>query len=165
MAAPKSNQYWKLRAKHGREAIFTDPLKMLDACMEYFDVTSKRKWYKKEAVKSGDSAGLIIDVPIETPFSLTGLCMFLGVNTKYFFDFKKSKTYEENKDFSEVVTHVEEIIDTQQFEGAIVGTFNPNIIARKLGLVDKQELNQKIVSDVKVDLSEYEKIKNELKIK
>jgi len=134
MGAPKENQYWKLRSKHGRDAIFSSPEKMLDACMEYFDVTSKRKWKKSELIKSGDLAGQIIEVPIDTPFSLTGLCLFLGVNTQYFDEFKKSKTCKENKDFSLVIRSIEEIIETQQFEGASVGTFNANIISRKLGL-------------------------------
>ena len=35
----------------------------------------------------------------------------------------------------------EETIETQQFEGACVGAFNANIIARKLGLADKQEVD------------------------
>ena len=36
---------------------------------------------------------------------------------------------------------MEETIETQQFEGACVGAFNANIIARKLGLSDKQEVD------------------------
>jgi hypothetical protein len=35
---------------------------------------------------------------------------------------------------------VREIIENNQFEGATVGTFNANIIARKLGLSEKQDL-------------------------
>ena len=36
---------------------------------------------------------------------------------------------------------MEESIETQQFEGACVGAFNANIIARKLGLADTQEVD------------------------
>lgn len=144
MAAPKGNQFWKLRSKHGRDAIFTDPQVLLDACYEYFEATSKRKWKKKEAIKSGDKAGTSFDLETETPFSLSGLCVFLGVNTVYFNEFENSKTYAGNKDFSKVYTHVREIIDTQQFEGAVVGCFNASIIARKLGLSETIEQNTKI---------------------
>ena len=45
-----------------------------------------------------------------------------------------------SEDFSAVISMVEEIIETQQFEGAAVGAFNANIIARKLGLADKQDI-------------------------
>jgi hypothetical protein len=54
----------------------------------------------------------------------------------------KFKNYEKDKDKSEffAVTHeIRRIIETQQFEGASVGAFNPNIIARKLGLSEKTE--------------------------
>lgn len=43
----------------------------------------------------------------------------------------------------EVTTYVEEIIRTQKFEGAAVGAFNANIIARDLGLSDKKEIDGK----------------------
>ncbi|MDC9826565.1 terminase small subunit, partial [Devosia sp. ZB163] len=38
---------------------------------------------------------------------------------------------------------VDEIIRAQKFEGAAAGLLNPNIIARDLGLADKQELTGK----------------------
>ncbi len=47
----------------------------------------------------------------------------------------------DDKDFLMVIARIEETIETQQFEGACVGAFNANIIARKLGLSDKQELD------------------------
>ncbi len=42
--------------------------------------------------------------------------------------------------FFEVITRADQIIDQHQFEGASVGAFNANIIARKLGLADKKIL-------------------------
>lgn len=143
MAATKGNQFWKMRSKHGRDAIFTDPNVLLEACYEYFDYTDTRKWYKREAIKGGDMAGQIIDIPMETPYSIEGLCLFLGVNSVYFNHFKSSQTYEANIDFSKVITHVEEIIIKQQFEGATVGAFNANIIARKLGLTEHLDHSNK----------------------
>jgi len=139
MGAPEGNSFWKLRAKSGRDAIFTKPQVLLDSCYEYFKATSERKWNKQELIRGGDLAGQIIGVPTDTPYTISGLCIFLGVNTKYLTHFKDSDVYKDNKDFSTIITHVEEIIETQQLEGAIVGSFNPNIIARKLGLVDKSE--------------------------
>jgi len=143
MAAEKGNQWWRLRSKHGREAIFTDPDKLLEACYEYFEATSNRKWKKKDWV--GKDA-YEVTRETDTPYTLTGLCIFLDVNTQYFSDFKLSDTYKNNKDFSLVISHVEQIIETQQLEGAMVGTFNHNIVARKLGLIDKQENSLKLPS-------------------
>ncbi len=150
MAAAKNNQYWKKRSKHGRDAIFKDASILLASAYEYFEWNSKNPWYKSEAIKSGDQCGTIINVPIERPLTIEGLTQFLGVNKKYFNDFERTLS-EDDKDFSEVIKHIKEIIVRNQTEGAIVGSFNANIISRMLGLIDK--------SSVDVDLnklSEYD---------
>lgn len=52
--------------------------------------------------------------------------------------------YERNKDgryteFATIVSRIKRYINTDQFTGAAVGIYQQNIIARKLGLADKQE--------------------------
>lgn len=131
MAAPKGNEFWRKRAKHGRDKIFATPNDLWDSAVEYFEYTDTRTWNKidfkgKEIER--------VEIPVSAPYTLTGFCIFLGVNTKYFSDFKIAQ-----KDFSEVIMNIEHIIYTQKFEGATVGTYNANIIARDLGLSDKQE--------------------------
>lgn len=145
MGAPKGNQFWKLRSKHGRDKLFTSPEMLWKAACEYFQWCDENPWVKNEAVKSGDLAGTIMKVPTSRPYTLTALCLYLGCNTKYFSDFEASLK-ESEKDFSEVVTRIRETIYSQKFEGAAIGAFNANIIARDLGLSDKQEhdVNAKI---------------------
>lgn len=133
MAAPEGNQFWKLRSKHGRDKIFATPDVLLEACNDYFEVTDKRVWNKIE-YKGSDV--IKVEIPTSVPYTLTGLCIFLGVNSQYFGDFKKTCS----EDFSLVIRNIEEIIYTQKFEGAAVGAYNANIIARDLGLSDKQDL-------------------------
>ena len=36
MSAPKGNEFWKLRSKHGRDKIFSDPNMLWEAACEYF---------------------------------------------------------------------------------------------------------------------------------
>lgn len=138
MGAPKGNQFWKLRSKHGRDKIFSSPQVFLEACYEYFEATDKRKWYKTEF--HGKDANEC-HVPNETPYTITGLYIFLDISKETWYDYKK------RKDFVDVITHVENIIYTQKFEGATVGAFNANIIARDLGLKDNQEIDQNIKSN------------------
>lgn len=62
-------------------------------------------------------------------------------------------SYEANADNSYVsylpiLTRIKQFIETDQFEGATVGIYNHNIIARKLGLVDKQE--SKVESNIQI---------------
>lgn len=138
MAAPKENQFWKLRSKHGRDKIFETPELMLEAACEYF------KWCDENPLIEIDYRGSNPPIKVELPkmraYTLHGLTCFLHVNTLYFNGFEddlKGKTDELSKDFSKVITHVKEIIYNQKFVGASAGFLNPNIIARDLGLSDK----------------------------
>lgn len=141
MAAPKNNQFWKNRSEHGRDYLFETPDALWQACTEYFNWCDAHPWYKMEAIKGGDFAGKLVKVPTAIPYTLTGLCIYLGASENYWHSFRKNVNLSE--DFLLIVSRVEEIITTQQFTGATVGAFNANIIARKLGLTDKQEIEQK----------------------
>jgi hypothetical protein len=132
MAAPTGNQFWKLRSKHGREKIFASPEIMWDAAQEYF------QWCQDNPLIEIDFRGKDCDrveLPKMRAFTLQGICLYLGVNTKYFNDFEKTCTH----DFSEVVTRIRETIYEQKFVGSAAGFLNPNIISRDLGLKDKTE--------------------------
>lgn len=137
MAAPKGNQFWKLRSKHGRNALFNSPELLIASAYEYFDWCDKHTWHKPEAVKSGAECGRIIEVPIKRPYSISGLCVYLGCNPSYLHNFKKRC----NDEFREAIEHIETIVETQQFEGAVIGAFNTSIIARKLGLRENIDLS------------------------
>ncbi len=133
MPAPLGNQFWKLRSKHGRDKLFKDPQLLLEACFEYFEITANRKWTKKDWV--GKDATMV-ERENETPFTYSGLSLYLGCEWRTFVDLKNDN----NKDFLQVVTRVEQIIYTQKIEGASVGAFNSSIVARELGLKDNQDL-------------------------
>ena len=134
MAAPKGNQFWKLRSKHGRDKLFATPDLLWQAACEWCD---KHPWYKSEAIKNGKSVGKIVKIPTERPYSLMGFLVYIGTSPSYWYDFKAAN----HIDFSCVISEIEKIIETQQFEGAAVGAFNANIISRKLGLIDKQNIS------------------------
>jgi hypothetical protein len=140
------NKWWKRRSKHGRDKIFQTPKIMLQAAYEYFDDNAKNPWYKKEVVKSGELAGSIIDVPAETPLSLRGLAMFWGVHTRYLEQFESDLSEEDRANpegFYAVITHIKDIIQRQQIEGATLGVYNGNIISRLVGLVEKTDVTSK----------------------
>lgn len=131
--ARKKNKTWELRSTHGRDKIFHTPTVLLQAVGEYIEWADKTPWYKNEAIKSGDRAGKIIRVPMQRPYTLKALCHFLDI------DFTTWQLYKTREDFKESILSVEEFIYNQKLEGAIVGLFNANIIARHLGLVDKTD--------------------------
>ena len=151
MGAPKGNQFWKARATQGREKIFTTADMLWDAACEYFQWVEENPLGKAIVYQGEVSAK---PESLMRAMTVKGLCIFLGVNSQYFNDFKDSLdlTKDKDKDFSLVIIKIREIIDTQKFEGASAGLLNPNIIARDLGLVDKQTVETKdITKDVSDD--------------
>jgi len=132
MAAPEGNEYWKLRSKDGRDKIFETPEQLLEACNDYFEWVQNNPLKSSEIVKYKDYAELM-EVPKMRPMTIEGLCNFIDISVKGF------KLYRDRIDFIPVVTRIEQIIYNNKFEGAASGFLNPNIIARDLGLQDKQQ--------------------------
>jgi hypothetical protein len=161
MGAPSGNQFWKLRSKHGRDKMFATPELLWEAACEYFQWCDENPWTTKKAIqktvpvkrKEGKKTRIVNEeqtqrevTPTARPYSLTGFCIYVGASSMWWRNFKegcKNSTDDstDDKDFLMVIARIEETIETQQFEGACVGAFNANIIARKLGLSDKQELD------------------------
>lgn len=134
MGAPKKNQFWKLRSKHGRDKIFSSPEILWEAAQEYFETVDNRKWIKTEF--HGKDA-IECHVPNETPYTISGLCVFLHINRDTWVQYRG---YE---DFTDIIARIEQIIYTQKIEGASVGAFNASIVARELGLVDRSQVEHK----------------------
>jgi hypothetical protein len=132
MGAPTGNHFWKQRSKHGRDRIINDPNSLEESAIEYF------QWCEDNPVQvtevHGKDASLIV-IPKRRVFQKDALALFCGVATWRTIDQLK----EISKDFLQVITRIENIIKTQKFEGASIGQFNSNIIARDLGLVDNKQ--------------------------
>lgn len=137
MAAPTGNKFWELRSKHGRNKLFETPELMWEAACEYFQWCDDHPWEKKDWV--GQLAEEI-QREFKRPYTMQGLCNYLGCNTVYFRNFKNQKR-ENKEDFSSVISRIEDTIYQQKFEGASIGFFNANIIARDLGLREKTEFS------------------------
>ena len=130
MSAPKGNEYYKLRTKDGRDKKFGTPEALMKVCNDYFEWCLENPLM--EAVLHQKTA-TIIDLPKMRPFTLHGLCNFIDISLDGF------KLYDGRKDFIGVTTRARQIIYNQKFEGAASGFLNPNIIARDLGLAEKQD--------------------------
>lgn len=141
MAAPKGNQFWKVRTKHGRDKLFESPDILWSACCEYFEWVEKNPLMEAKAF-SFQGASWIENVPKMRAMTIDGLCIFLDIANSTWHAWKADKS-DSNKDFSEVVTRVESVIRSQKFAGAAADLLNANIIARDLGLTDKSELDHK----------------------
>lgn len=80
------------------------------------------------------SGGEIIPVPTDRPLSLVGFCVFADIVENTF------REYEKLEEFSSVTTRARTAFANSQIEGALVGAYNPNIVARLQGLADRQDV-------------------------
>lgn len=140
------NRFWEARSKHGRNPKFNNPDDLWDACCEYFNWNADNPLYEDNLVTF---QGTATHEPIAKMRAMTiaGLCLFLDITEGTWFEWKKSRP-----DLSEVITRAEMIIRKQKFEGASAGLLNANIIARDLGLADKQELTGKDGGPIKTEV-------------
>lgn len=132
MAAPKGNQFWKARSSHGRAPIFASPDELWEAASEYFEWVEKNPLWE-DKVTSFQGVNTHEPVAKMRAMTIMGLCIFLDISDETW------ANYRERDGFVGVTTRIDRIIRTQKFEGASADLLNPNIIARDLGLADKQE--------------------------
>lgn len=138
MAAPKGNSFWKLVGKAWEsEKIFKSPQELWERACEYFQYIDDNPWQKIDAAKAGDRFGEHVTIPTARPYTISGLCLFLGIHEDTLNNYEKKEGYEA---YFGVTHAIKKICYTQKFEGAAVGAFNANIIARDLGLSDKKEI-------------------------
>jgi len=148
MGAPKGNQFWKLRSKHGRDKLFTTPDLLWQAACEYF------QWCEDNPISAEDNKGTknVNTVKFNRPFTLKGFCLYCDATEHWYYEFKKGLKPEKDKDYLYICRKIEDIIYNQKFEGASIGIFNANIIARDLGLSDKQEYDHKNLPPASINI-------------
>ena len=78
-----------------------------------------------------------VKLPKMRPMTKGGFALFCGFSGWREVDNQR----ERDEHFSQIVTRIEDCIYNQKLEGAASGFFNPSIIARDLGLAEKQESN------------------------
>lgn len=148
MPAPSGNQFWKVRSSHGRKPMWRSSEQLWEACSEYFEWTEENPLIEMKAFAY---QGVVTQEPVAKMRAMTikGLCIFLGMSLETWCQYRK------NKDFSDVIARVEDIISTQKFTGAAADLLNANIIARDLGLIEKKEIEHsgviETLSDKQID--------------
>lgn len=88
--------------------------------------------------------GTKVQTPLETPITFEGFECYLQdqgiINNLGNYSSNLNNAYDE---YLPIITRIKQNCFVHNFKGASVGLFNANIIARKLGLVDKKETEMK----------------------
>ena len=135
MAAPKGNEYYLKRIVVGKKPQYS-PKEWAKMIIDYLDYMEDQTWDKKEAIKSGDKTGTLVSIPTKTPLTIYGFCNYSGVSIDLYLRYKQDKGFEA---YHDITMYLDGIIKQNQLEGSMVGAYNPNIVARLLGLAEKTE--------------------------
>lgn len=127
------NRFWEARSSAGPKPKFAGPDELWAAISEYFEWNEANPlWEAKAFAFQGEVT--IEKLPKMRAMTLAGLCQFLDVTMSTWDHWRDTRP-----DLSDVMTRAEGFIRRQKFEGASAELLNPNIIARDLGLADKQQ--------------------------
>jgi DNA-packaging protein gp3 len=142
MAAPKGNQCWMLRLKHGLDGRFKTPEEIWENFVQYV------QWAEETPLIEVDFRGkdaTEVNLPKKRLLTKEGFALACGFASWATLAVYKSKS----KDFAQVFTRIEQAIYTSKLEGAASGLFNHNIIARDLGLMNQEQVNMQVVEVIK----------------
>lgn len=129
------NKFWLARSSHGANPKFTNPDDLWSACCEYFEWSDNNPLHEARAFAYEGNV-TIEPLPKMRAMTLAGLCMFLDIEQSTWREWRHSRP-----DLLAVIKKVDDVIYRQKFEGASAGMLNTNIIARDLGLADRNELS------------------------
>jgi len=142
VAAPKGNKYWESRRTHGNHRVFDTPQDLWSAAVDYFIYIEENPLQAADLVKHQGEAKVAF-VPKMRAMTEEDFCIQTKMSQSTWTNYCTGEgTY---KDFLAISLEIKSIIRTQKFQGAAADLLNGSIIARDLGLVDKQEVNNKLV--------------------
>jgi hypothetical protein len=113
------------------------PEMLWDLFKQYVQFEIDNPMYKVEYV---GREGKVVRTPLETPITFEGFeCYLQDQNLiQDLGDYSKNDDGRYS-DYAPIITRVRNNCYVHNFKGAAIGIFSPNLIARKLGLVDKTE--------------------------
>lgn len=130
----------------GKHKYIETPERMWELFCEYVKHESENPYYKVEYVgKDGD----MVRTPLQVPITFEGFECYVAdqniINDLGDYSKNDDGRYSE---YAPIITRIRNNCFSQNFKGAAVGLFNANLIAKKLGLVDKK--------DIKASLTTYD---------
>lgn len=118
------------------------PEKLWELFQEYVAYEQNNPMYRRDYVGRDGSP---VDTPLQVPITFEGFEVYLAekgiINDLGDYQSNKNGKYAE---FSTIITRITKYCFVQNFKGASVQLFNPNLIAKKLGLIAKTEVDAEV---------------------
>lgn len=117
------------------------PEKMWELFLEYVEHEKENPIYKRDYVGKD---GKEVDTPLQVPITFEGFENHLAINgiINDLGDYSKNKE-ERYSEYAPILTRIRNFCFSQNFKGASVNVFNPALIAKKLGLIERKEIDKR----------------------
>lgn len=119
----------------GRPLKIATPEDLWTLFEEYQTWANNNPWNKKEAIKSGERAGTIIDLPTDRPLTEWEFATFCNMSRSGLIEYSK------REQFSDIYSRIKDEMSAQRISGGIAGAYNGNLVARIDGIVEKSEID------------------------
>lgn len=119
----------------GRPLKIESPERLQELFDDYKKWASENPWIKKDFVKSGEFAGQLVDLPTERPLTEWGFAVFIGMSRDGL------REYAKREEFSYIYAHIKDEMTEQKISGGLTGAYNPMLVSRIEGLVEKTDVN------------------------
>lgn len=136
MAAPKGNKYY-IDAKNFFKPKKYTPNQIKKKFIAYLEENETKTMSRVEAIKSGDKAGTTMEVKLRVPLTKKGFAMFLGITYQSYINYGTEESY---KEYFDIIKKINAFIENEQLQGASLGLYNSNIIARLQGLKEQTDV-------------------------
>lgn len=94
--------------------------------------------------------GAIVSVPTDRPLTLYGFCVFADMAVSTFYELEK------REEFSNIISRARLLFTNSQITGALVGAYNPSLVARMQGLADRSEVTHRTAEERIAAMSDEE---------
>lgn len=143
MALSRETKLWKLAVTVPRDEIFSAGAVLVGHARDFFNWCDANPRYKTEIIKHKMEWDTV-EVELKRPYTMSGVCMYLGVSQSYFRSTKSDlrerletgTLSHEGAEVLAAIEWIEQIVFTDQIEGAATGQYNANLMSRLNGLAD-----------------------------
>lgn len=139
-AFSKGNKLWQLGVhKIIAKQKYQSAEQLLNACFGYFEWLENNPLMEAKLV-TYEGVSTVEELPKMRSPTLAGLCLYLGIHRDTWGAWRRG---DNRKDLAGVVELIEQKMYDDKFTGAAAGLLNPSMVIRDLGLVEKQQVDNK----------------------
>lgn len=124
--------------RKGRQKLFETPDEMLRLFDLYVAWCKENPWHTKEAIKSGDRCGDIIEIETERPITIVGFASYLCISKRSLSMYGSQESYSE---YHEAYQIIKDYCEEHNVSGAMCGIYKERLTARVHGISENQNIN------------------------